>query len=235
MRASPSQLPFVKRAEELASQLQGVERNVFLAIVADFLTDPRSETSSLARMLDLLKRGSGNHLNRSGAFSEQARVVVQRLPSILKDSELSTAELRTVLGWTSRLLQVRSGKSEEGHRDSQRPTGNHQKKQSPVYQQRPTKPLRPVSRSAPPPPAPAVSSTPAPPSWEARIRGINWGNAGPIVSELLTELVGDSRREAVKAIIEKMGGRRALRAKKDKPWVQALLEAAEEQGGEEKT
>ncbi|MEA2600053.1 MAG: hypothetical protein QOF89_1045 [Acidobacteriota bacterium] len=228
MRAIPSQLPFVKRAEELASLLKGVERNVFLAIVADFLTDPRSEPSRLERMLDLLKKDSGNHLNRSGGFGEQARVVVQRLPSILKDPELSPAELRTVLGWTSRLLQVRSGKSEEGHGGSQRSPEHRRQDRPPVNQQRPTKPLRPVSRAAPPLPAPVVSSAPAPPNWEARIQGLGWGNAGPIVSTLLSELEGDTRREAAKAIIEKMGGKKALRAKKDKPWVQALLEAAGE-------
>jgi hypothetical protein len=235
MRSIPSQLPFVKRAEVLASRLQGVERNVFLSIVADFLTDPRSEPSRLERMLDLLNKGSGNHLNRSGSFGEQAHTVVQQLPSILKDPDLSSAELRTVLGWTSRLLQVRSGKSGEVQGDSPHPPGTRPQKQPSVYQPRPTKPPRPVSRAAPPPPAPAVSSAPAAPSWEPRIRGIGWGDAGPIVSSLLSELDGDTRREAAKTIIERMGGRGAFRGKKDKPWVQALFEAAEKSDGGEKT
>jgi hypothetical protein len=218
MRASQSQLPYVNRAVELASRLKGVERNVFLSIVADFLTDPRSKPASLVRLLELLGKGSGNQLKRSGTFGDQALVVVQYLPAILKDRDLSAPELRSVLGWTSRLLKVRSGKNGEG--DGPQP-------RRPANQMRPTKPLRPVSRSAPPP-APAVSSTSAPPSWKARIQGLGWGNAGPIVSELLSELKGDTRREAANAIIEKMGGKREFKAKREKPWVKELFEATGE-------
>jgi len=228
MRASQSQLPFVERAEKLASQLKGVERNVFLAIVADFLTDPRSEPARLTKMLDLLKKDSGDHLRRSGSFGVQARLVVQELPSILKDKDLTPAELRTILGWTSRLLQVRSVKG-GGDNGGPRPPGI--RPQAPPNQRRPTKPYRPLSRPVPPPTVPVVSSAPARPNWQTRIQGIGWGNAGPIVSNLLDELKGKERREAVNAIIEKMGGKRELRAKKDKSWVQELLAAAEEPGG----
>jgi hypothetical protein len=225
MRASQSQLPFVERAAKLASNLKGVERNVFLSIVADFLTDPRSEPARLRRMLDLLEKGSGNHLERSGSFGDQARIVIRELPSILTDKDLSPTELRIVLGWTARLLLVRSGKI----------TGSQTKPKSqvihpaPANGMRPTKPpLRPSSR---PTPIPAAPAAPATPSWENRIRGIGWGNAAQIVSDLLSTHTGDTRREIAKAILEKMGGRREVKKKKDLSWVQTLLEAAGEQGG----
>lgn len=231
MRTSQSQLPFVERAEKLASQLKGVERNVFLSIVADFLTDPRSEPARLTRMLNLLGNDSGDHLKRSGSFGVQARVVVQELPSILKDTGLSAGELRTILGWTSRLLQVRSAEGGGEHGAPRHAPGSRLPNRAPANQRRPTKPYRPPSRPASPPPAPAVSSVTEAPPWEARIRGLGWGNAGPIVAALLSEFKGDLRREAAKAIIERMGGKREFRAKRDKPWVQELFAAAEEQGG----
>jgi hypothetical protein len=226
MRASPSQLPYVERAQKLASELKGVERNVFLSIVADFLTDPRSEPARLRRMLDLLGKGSGNHLERSGSFGAQARAVIRELTSVLADRDLSPAELRIVLGWTARLLLVRSKKSNEGPRIDPGPRVIHR---APANGMRATKPHRqPSPRPASVPAAPAASVAP---SWENRIRGIGWGNAGPIVSDLLSTHAGDTRREIAKAILEKMGGRREVRKKKDLPWVQTLLEAAGEQGG----
>jgi hypothetical protein len=228
MRASQSQLPFVERAQKLASELKGVERNVFLSIVADFLTDPRSEPVRLSRMLDLLGKGSGNHLERSGSFGAQARAVIRELPSILEDAELSPVELRIVLGWTARLLLVRSGRGNGGGGGPQINPGSQVIHRAPANERRPTKPLRQPSRPAPIPVAPAAS---APPSWENRIRGIGWGNAAPIVSDLLSAHTGDTRREIAKAILEKMGGRREVQKKKDRPWVQELLEAAGEQGG----
>jgi hypothetical protein len=226
MRASQSQLPFVTRAEALASLLKSVERNVFLSIVADFLTDPRSEPAHLMRMLELLGKGSGNQLKRSGTFGDQALVVVQHLPSILNDENLSPAVLRSILGWTSRLLKVRSGKNGE---DDRRPPGllggGGLQPRRPANQMRPTKPLRPVSHPTPPP-AQAGPSAPEAPNWKARIQGLGWGNAGSIVSVLLGELKGDVRREAAKAIIEKMGGKKEFKGKKDKAWVLELFEAA---------
>jgi hypothetical protein len=228
MRASPSQLPFVERAQELASELKGVERNVFLSIVADFLTDPRSEPACLSKMLDLLAKGSGNHLNRSGSFGEQARAVIRELPRVLEDEELSPTNLRIILGWTARLLLVRSGMSERGRGRSQIKPGSQVIHRAPANERRPTKPLRQRSRPVPISVAPAAS---APQGWESRIRGIGWGNASPIVSDLLSAHTGNTRREIAKAILEKMGGRREVQKKKDRPWVQELLEAAGEQEG----
>ncbi|MFL6261120.1 MAG: hypothetical protein ACJ76Y_15570 [Thermoanaerobaculia bacterium] len=228
MKASPSQLPFVVRAQKLAIELKGVERNVFLSIVADFLTDPRSEPARLSKMLDLLGKGSGNHLERSGSFGDQARIVIQVLPSFLRETKLSSTDLRVVLGWTARLLLIRSGKIAGGGGGPQIKTGSQVIHRAPANERRPTKPARqPSSRPAPIPAAPAA---PAPPSWENRIRGIGWGNAGEIVSDLLSTHTGDTRREIAKAILEKMGGRREVKKKKDLPWVPTLLEAAGEQG-----
>jgi len=229
MRASQSQLPFVERAQKLAGELKGVERNVFLSIVADFLTDPRSEPARLSKMLDLLGKGSGNHLKRSGSFGEQARAVIRELPAILADKDLSPAELRIVLGWTARLLLVRSGKSKGDNEGSQIKTGSPVSHRAPANEQRPTKPSpRPSPRPAP---IPAVSVVPEQPKWETRIRGIGWGNAADIVADLLSKHQGDTRREIAKTIIERMGGRREVRRRRDLPWVQTLLEAAGEQGG----
>jgi hypothetical protein len=226
MRASQSQLPFVERAEKLAAELKGVERNVFLSIVADFLTDPRSEPARLRKMLDLLGKGSGNHLERSGSFGVQARAVIRELPSVLADQALSPAELRIVLGWTARLLLVRSKGSHEGPRVDPGPRVIHR---APANERRPTKPYR--QSSSRPTPVPAIPAAPEPPKWKERIKGIGWGNAGPIVSDLLSTHTGDTRREIAKAILEKMGGRREVKKKRDLPWVQTLLEAAGEQGG----
>ncbi|MFY9823118.1 MAG: hypothetical protein WAM82_17175 [Thermoanaerobaculia bacterium] len=197
-------------------------------IVADFLTDPRSEPARLLKMLDLLGKGSGDQLKRSEAFGEQAEKVARQLPAILRDSSFSSVELRTVLGWTSRLLQVRSGKYVDGPKRSKTPHSHGLPNRPPGNHLRPTKPQRPVSQSAPLRPAPVDSRAPEPPNWNARIQSLGWGNADRIVPVLLAELTGDIRREAAKAIIEKMGGKREFRAKKDKPWVQELFEAAGE-------
>lgn len=229
MRASPSQLPFVERAQKLAANLNGVERNVFLSIVADFLTDPRSEPARLAKMLDLLGKGSGNHLERSVSFGEQARAVIRELPAVLADEGLSPRALRIVLGWTARLLLVRSGKAAGGGGGSQIKQGSQVIHRAPANEQRPTKPSpRPSPR---PTPIPAAPAAPERPKWEERIRGIGWGNAEKIVSDLLSEHQGDTRREIAKTIIERMGGRREVRRRRELPWVQTLLEAAGEQGG----
>ena len=63
-----SQVEILKKAEPLASNLAAgdvsVKKSAFLAVVADFLSDPNADLKALSRTLELLKQGSGGHLNR---------------------------------------------------------------------------------------------------------------------------------------------------------------------------
>jgi|GEM_PF-5274557 len=108
---SLSQTAIVQRAEQLAGALAGgrtrVEKNVLLSVVADFMSDPRADLDRLRRTLKLLGDGSGGHLKRSTSYAQQIEAVVDGLGEVLADSSLSLADLKSLFGWTARLLLVR--------------------------------------------------------------------------------------------------------------------------------
>lgn len=108
---SLSQTAIVQRAEQLAGALAGgrtrVEKNVLLSVVADFMSDPRADLDRLRRTLKLLGEGSGGHLKRSTSYAQQIEAVVDGLGEVLADSSLSLNDLKSLFGWTARLLLVR--------------------------------------------------------------------------------------------------------------------------------
>lgn len=111
---SLSQTEIVQRAERLATELvgMGVEKNALLSVVADFMSDPRGDVERLRRMLKLLKDGSGGHLKRSASYVQQIKALAEGLQETLDDRGLSVADLKSLFGWTARLLLVR-GEGEE--------------------------------------------------------------------------------------------------------------------------
>jgi hypothetical protein len=105
------QTEILQRAERLASTLAGgqtrVERNVLLAVVADFMTDREPDREKLRRTLDLLAKGSGGHLERGGSYAAQIQTVAAELLALLAAETLETEDYRSLFGWTARLLLVR--------------------------------------------------------------------------------------------------------------------------------
>ena len=154
-----SQVEIVENAQLLASTLQeGATRfskNAFLSVVATFMSDPAGDIQRLRRTLALLKEGSGGHLKRGGGFGDQVRVVIREVGRLLDRGEWQPAELKSVFGWTARLLQVRqdirnSGETRESQnqrqgqasRDRQPPTSDRRERKPPVP---PAQPFRGVS------------------------------------------------------------------------------------------
>lgn len=107
------QTEILKRAEQLASALAGgatrVERNVLLAVVGDFMADRRPDPERLRKTLRLLRAGSGGHLKRGGSYAQQIAAVTAELERLLAAEELESADLKSLFGWTARLLLVRGG------------------------------------------------------------------------------------------------------------------------------
>ncbi len=229
MRAMTSQVAIVERANELAEDLCSgpvpVERNTLLSVVADFLSDPKAPTERLERTLTLLASGSGGHLNRSKGFKAQATEVIRVVGQLLRSKDYAPESLRSLLGWTARLLLVRrpAKPGRRGEIGGGRPTPQS------FPGPRPTKPLpKPPTRSVPATRPPDVAPVPTGPNWRPRLQGLGWGNITEVAIDLMTTLEGDDKREAAKAIVVKMGGKREFRSRKDKPWVQDLFAAAGE-------
>jgi CRISPR-associated protein Cmr6 len=63
-------------------------------------------------------------------------------------------------------------------------------------------------------------------NWAPTVSGLHMGNAASEVPRIFSRVQGEERRRAALAIIEKLG-RQALRAKRDKDWVQTIFKAAE--------
>ena len=103
----------LEQAERLASALTGglfrVERNVLLAVVGDFMADRRPDLERLRKTLRLLRTGSGGHLKRGGAYAKQIEAVTNELERYLAAERpaLQIDDLKSVFGWTARLLLVR--------------------------------------------------------------------------------------------------------------------------------
>jgi hypothetical protein len=106
-----SQIQILERAERLASTLAGgptrVEKNVLLAVVADFMSDRQPEIQKLRRTLGLLAAGSGGHLKRGGGYASQIKTVVAALDELLAAEPLAPGEYQSLFGWTARLLLAR--------------------------------------------------------------------------------------------------------------------------------
>ncbi|MDP9119878.1 MAG: hypothetical protein M3O15_00675 [Acidobacteriota bacterium] len=110
------QTEILKRAENLASALASgptrVERNVLLAVVADFMSDSQPNRQKLYHTLELLGAGSGGHLKRGGTYASQIKTVVAELRRLLDTETLESDDYRSLFGWTARLLLVRGLKPE---------------------------------------------------------------------------------------------------------------------------
>jgi CRISPR-associated protein Cmr6 len=68
-------------------------------------------------------------------------------------------------------------------------------------------------------------AAPSPPSWTARVRQINRGNANVFVPRLLAELSGEDRRAAAQAVLQQLEPRE-VRKRQELEWARLLLEAA---------
>ena len=128
----------VKRAEQLALSLTSgptpVKRNVLLGITSDFLSDPKPDQGRLRLTVDLIAKGSGGHLKRGGGYGDQIRIAAQEIARVL-DEGLSDSELKSLLGWTARLLLVRRERLSEEmaapRQDGGRAKGNVRKQPQP--------------------------------------------------------------------------------------------------------
>jgi hypothetical protein len=140
-----SQTEILERAERLASTLAGgatrVEKNVLLAVVADFMTDRRPDIQKLRRTLRLIGEGSGGHLKRAAGYAVQIKTVVAALGDFLDSESLDPEEYKSLFGWTARLLLVRG-------LPASRPPRPDPRSATP---QRPNRPQIPPKAPAPPP------------------------------------------------------------------------------------
>jgi hypothetical protein len=153
---SKSQVEIVQNAGRLASDLQGgttVNKNALLSVVATFMSDPAGDIPRLRRTLILLKAGSGGHLKRGGGFGEQVHLVIQEVDRLLDRGEWEPKDLKSLFGWTARLLQVRQGNRAPEREDS-RPARDDRRDSRPGRPSDP--PRRPssgrVEKKAPAPP-----------------------------------------------------------------------------------
>jgi len=144
-----SQLALVRQAERLAATLDGgpvkVGKNVLLALVADFVSTPRPDRDRLRRLLKLLQAESGGHVKRGGGYGDQLRLAAREVAAVLAD-DLSNQDLKSLFGWTARLLRNRQDETPAPEREAPRPFAT----------------ARPPRREAPPPPAPAPVAPPKP-------------------------------------------------------------------------
>ncbi len=157
-----SQVEIVQNAERLALNLQAgptpvKSKNAFLAVVATFMSDPSGDLPRLRRTLDLLEKGSGGHLKRGGGFGDQVRVVIREVGRLLDGDEWEAAELKSLFGWTARLLLIRQDRRTEKGSESRAPRPDRQDTRQgrpPQHprDRRPPLPGREEKRPAPPPP-----------------------------------------------------------------------------------
>ena len=105
-----SQIEVMNQARSLADKLAGattpVKANTLRSILADFMASPSPDPKALRRLLELLGTGSGGHLARSGSFPDQALAAIPILQGFLDATRLDPEPLRTLFGWTARLLLI---------------------------------------------------------------------------------------------------------------------------------
>lgn len=109
-----SQADLVRRARALADELSlrsehAVGRGIFRALLADF--EANSDQDVLHRMVELLLKGSGGHLERTGGYGEQAETAANAILAELRSGDLSPGEYRTLFAWTARLLPTKPRKA----------------------------------------------------------------------------------------------------------------------------
>jgi hypothetical protein len=151
---SKSQVEIVKNADRLAANLQAgpaVTKNALLSVVATFLSDPSGDVARLRRTMTLLEKGSGGHLKRGGGFGDQVRLVIREVGRVLDREEWQPEELKSLFGWTARLLQVRQAPRTPGGRE---PQGQRPNRGAPHPGRPPRPPRDPRPSEKQPPPQP---------------------------------------------------------------------------------
>ncbi|MES1244636.1 MAG: hypothetical protein ABUT39_23720 [Acidobacteriota bacterium] len=107
---SEQSVEIMERADQLSLALisgpSPVTRNVLLAMTSDFLSSPRPDRDRLRRIVKRVGEGSGGHVLRCGGYGEQIRAAAAELAGVIEE-DWSNQELKTLLGWTARLLLVR--------------------------------------------------------------------------------------------------------------------------------
>ena len=164
-----SQVEILEKAKPLVSNLAAatvsVKKSAFLAVVADFMSDPNPDLKTLSRTLELLKQGSGGHLKRGGGFGDQVRAVVAELSRLLQEEKgMQPADYKSLFGWTARLLSVRQ--------NSQSARSNDRRRDEP----------RPQQRSGPPGGRPQKSSRPPQPQASSKIPAMGGKNLDALMS-----------------------------------------------------
>ena len=142
-----SQVEIVRNAERLALNLQAgptpvKSKNAFLSVVATFMSDPSGDLPRLRRTLALLKQGNGGHLKRGGGFGDQVRMVIGEVGRLLDGAEWEAAELKSLFGWTARLLLVRQERRIETGPESRTTRPDHQETRQDTGQRRAPQPPR---------------------------------------------------------------------------------------------
>lgn len=142
MGKSPADI--VEKAERLASSLTAgpvvVGKNVLLGLTADFLSEPRPDRERLRKTIKLISEGNGGHLKRGGGYGDQVRTAVIELRRVLEE-DWSDPDLKSLLGWTARLLLVRRA-------PGQPPTGGRVRAVSvPAREEPPPEPPKPAQKN----------------------------------------------------------------------------------------
>jgi hypothetical protein len=102
----------VRQAELLAGRLTerpeaAVGRNVFRALVAEFRAAPDLER--FRRLVQLAGKGSGRHKQRTHGYGDQLSQACEVLSAFVAKTRLELVELKSVFGWTARLLPAKGG------------------------------------------------------------------------------------------------------------------------------
>lgn len=131
----------VEKAEQLALSLTAgpvvVGKNVLLGLTADFLSEPRPDRERLRKTIKLISEGNGGHLKRGGGYGDQVRTAVTELARVLEEDDLSDLELKSLLGWTARLLLVRRAPGEPQTVGKARPVSGPPREEPPPEQPKP--------------------------------------------------------------------------------------------------